>query len=319
MATLVTPFSRNLHMGAPLVSVLVNNYNYQDYIGQAIDSVIAQDYQSLEIIVIDDGSTDNSRSIISRYGAKIRAIFQDNSGQASAFNAAVSAAHGDILCFLDSDDYWCPDKVTKVVKLYAELEAFGPLLVHHRLMIKDETRSDIDGELFGKMHHNPLNLAKYAAKYRYIPYEASATSGMSLNRPLAKMLFPLPEKVIRTSADDFIVRAASLVAALYSMEEVLGTYRVHDANHWFSTDRRMSPLFLNTLDSYLNKKLSENNIEAHISYFDSMYCWWDLVKDKRRFALIYKIVKRCIIQRDRHTLGFAHRVICYFFKTLFSK
>jgi len=86
------------------VSVLINNYNYREYLAQAIHSAIAQDYQPIEIIAVDDGSTDDSRSIISRYGAKIGAIFQSNSGQASAFNTGVSAARGDIFCFLDVDD-----------------------------------------------------------------------------------------------------------------------------------------------------------------------------------------------------------------------
>jgi len=265
--------------------------------------------------VVDDGSTDDSRSVISRYGAKIRTVLQNNSGQASAFNAGVSAAYGDIFCFLDSDDYWRPDKVTKVVELYARLEELGPLLVHHRLLIKYDGRSVMGDQLFGKVHHNPLNLAQYARKYKYISYEASATSGMSINRSLAEMLFPLPETNIRTSADDFIVRASSLVAALYSMEPVLGTYRVHDTNHWFCTDRRMSPEFLSTLDSYLNHKLAENNIDASISYFDSMYCWCDLVTDKRWFALIWKMVKLCVMQRDKHTFGFAYRLVCFVAKT----
>src|SRR5450631_2550416 len=91
------------HMSGPLVSVLINNYNYREYLAQAIDSALSQDYDPIEIIVVDDGSTDDSRSIIARYGTKIRTVFQNNSGQASAFNAGINAAQGDILCFLDSD------------------------------------------------------------------------------------------------------------------------------------------------------------------------------------------------------------------------
>ena len=88
-------------MSGPLVSVLINNYNYQQYLEQAIDSALAQDYVPIEIIVVDDGSTDDLRSIIGRYGSKIRAVFKSNGGQASAFNAGVNASRGDILCFLD--------------------------------------------------------------------------------------------------------------------------------------------------------------------------------------------------------------------------
>jgi glycosyltransferase involved in cell wall biosynthesis len=300
-------------MNRLLVTVLINNYNYQEYLRQAIDSAIAQDYQPIEIIVVDDGSTDNSRLIISQYGAKIRVVFQNNSGQASAFNAGIDAAQGDIVCFLDSDDYWWPDKVTKVVEIYTGLENPGPLLVHHKLKIKDEAGGSMDDQLFGTLHKNPLNLVEYARKYKYFHYYASATSGMSINRSLAKMIFPLPQVI--TSADDFIVRAASLIATLYSMEPVLGTYRVHGANHWFSSDRRMPLEFHAALDSYLNRKLVENGIAGTVSYFDSMYCWWDLVRDRCWLELIAKMVKRCAIQRDKHTIGYLYRVICYAVKS----
>jgi glycosyltransferase involved in cell wall biosynthesis len=296
-------------MSSPLVSVLINNYNYRDYLVQAIESALAQEYHPIEVIVVDDGSTDDSQSIITRYGTKIRTVFQSNHGQASAFNAGFNAAQGDILCFLDSDDYWRPNKVTKVVEVYSRLEKPGPLLVHHRLTIKDEAGGSMDGQLFGTLHQNPLNMAEYARKYRYIYYQASATSGMSINRSLAEMIFPLPEKGVRTCADDFIVRAASLVAALYSIEPVLGTYRVHGSNHWFSTNRRMSVEFLTTLDSYLNQTLANNGIIGTISYYDSMYCWWDLVDDRSWLKLIITMVKICVIQRDKHTFGHTYRFV----------
>jgi glycosyltransferase involved in cell wall biosynthesis len=304
-------------MDRPLVSVLINNYNYEAYLAQAIDSAILQDYHPIEIIVVDDGSADNSRSIMSRYGTQIRTIFQNNGGQASAFNAGVNAAKGDILCFLDSDDYWLPDKVSKVVEVYAGLE--GPFLVHHRLKIKDEAGGARDGLLFGTLHRNPLNMAEYGRKYGHIYYQASATSGMSINRSLAEMIFPLPEQYVRTCADDFIVRAASLVAALHSMEQVLGIYRVHGTNHWFYTDRRMSSEFIATLDSYLNRTLAERGIEGTMSYFDSMYCWWDLLKDKRYVTLISKMIMRCVAQRDKHTMGHTYRFVRDAIKLQFIK
>ena len=134
---------------------------------------------------------------------------------------------------------------------------------------------------------------------------------MTINRSLAEMIFPLPEKDVRTCADDFIVRAASLIAALYSIEPVLGTYRIHGKNHWFSTDRRMSPEFLATLDCYLNRKLAENGIEATSSYFYLMYCWWDLVKEKRYFTLGFLMIKVCVRQRDKHTFGHTYRFVFY--------
>jgi hypothetical protein len=123
------------------------------------------------------------------------------------------------------------------------------------------------------------------------------------------MIFPLPEEHVRRCADDFVVRAASLVAALHSMDPVLGSYRVHGTNHWFSTDRRMSPEFIATLDSYLNRQLANAGIAATISYFNSMYCWWDLLKDKRYLRLVLQMIRICVLQRDKHTFGHAYRFV----------
>src|SRR5688572_29854944 len=92
----------------PLVSVIVNNYNYGRFLAQAIDSALSQDYPRLEVIVVDDGSTDDSREIIARYGSKISPVLKANGGQASAFNAGFNASRGDVVIFLDSDDQLAP-------------------------------------------------------------------------------------------------------------------------------------------------------------------------------------------------------------------
>jgi glycosyltransferase involved in cell wall biosynthesis len=96
-------------MSRPLASILINNYSYARFLDETINSALSQNYPRKEIIVVDDGSTDNSREIISRYGDRIIPIFKENGGQASAVNAGVARCHGDILCFLDSDDFFWPD------------------------------------------------------------------------------------------------------------------------------------------------------------------------------------------------------------------
>ncbi len=91
----------------PKVSVLVSNYNYGDYIGQAIESVLEQTYESFELISATDGSTDNSRRVVAEYCGRdyrIHLIAKENGGQASGFNAAFAASSGELICFLDSDD-----------------------------------------------------------------------------------------------------------------------------------------------------------------------------------------------------------------------
>ena len=94
---------------SPLVSILINNYNYAQYLSQAIDSALGQTYTNTEIIVVDDGSTDNSREIINSYGNQIISVLKENGGQASAINAGFAASKGDIICLLDADDIFLPD------------------------------------------------------------------------------------------------------------------------------------------------------------------------------------------------------------------
>jgi glycosyltransferase involved in cell wall biosynthesis len=102
-------------LGQPLVSILINNYNYGHFLADAIDSALAQTYPHVEVIVVDDGSTDHSRAVIANYGDKIISVLKANGGQASAFNAGFAAAQGEIICFLDADDICLPTKVAEVV------------------------------------------------------------------------------------------------------------------------------------------------------------------------------------------------------------
>src|SRR4051812_7574018 len=95
----------------PLVSIIINNYNYRRFLREAIDSALQQNYQRIEVVVVDDGSTDGSREVIRGYGDRIIAVLKANGGQGSAINAGFAAAHGDIICLEDSDDFFLPDKV----------------------------------------------------------------------------------------------------------------------------------------------------------------------------------------------------------------
>src|SRR5512143_4014499 len=95
----------------PLVSVVMPVYNGARYLRQALESALNQTYRPLEIIVVDDGSTDETSAILAEFGSRIRAIRQKNPGSAAARNAALQAAHGEIIAFLDADDLWLPQKL----------------------------------------------------------------------------------------------------------------------------------------------------------------------------------------------------------------
>lgn len=100
--------------------MIITNFNYADFVGEAINSVINQDYPTIEIIVVDDGSTDNSHEVISEFGKNIKFISKANGGVSSARNMGMNNARGDFFAFLDADDFWTKDKIRKQVEKILE-------------------------------------------------------------------------------------------------------------------------------------------------------------------------------------------------------
>jgi glycosyltransferase involved in cell wall biosynthesis len=119
-----SPFARKTPMPAdPLVSVIIPTYNRAKFLPAAIDSVLTQTYGQVELIIVDDGSTDDTDQVLSSYGDRIRVLKQQNAGPAIARNRGIGVATGDIIAFLDSDDQWLPSKLERQVE---SLKAAGP-------------------------------------------------------------------------------------------------------------------------------------------------------------------------------------------------
>lgn len=100
------------------VTVIIPTFNRAASIHLAIDCVMGQEYGNLELIVIDDGSMDDTRNVVLRYGERVRYLYQDNAGPAAARNAGIRSATGDLVAFLDSDDAWLPGKLEKQVAAF---------------------------------------------------------------------------------------------------------------------------------------------------------------------------------------------------------
>jgi glycosyltransferase involved in cell wall biosynthesis len=105
-------------MTAPLISVIIPNYNYARFLPEAIDSVLAQTYPNVEIIVVDDGSTDNSEEVLRGYGEKLRWFRQSNKGVSAARNYGIEQSRGELLAFMDADDMWHPEKLERQARLF---------------------------------------------------------------------------------------------------------------------------------------------------------------------------------------------------------
>jgi glycosyltransferase involved in cell wall biosynthesis len=209
-----------------LVSIIVNNYNYDRFLAEAIDSALNQTYPHVEVIVVDDGSTDNSREIIAEYGDRIIPILQPNGKQAAAFNSGFAKSKGDIIIFLDSDDYLLPHAVEQIVAVWnPELSK-----VHYRLMVVDTIGKSL-GYSFpqgpaplssGEVWKILLNKAGYAS---------TPTSGNALNRRVLEKLFPISDEY-KLTADDYLSFQVPFYGDVAAIEEPLGAYRIHDKNQW---------------------------------------------------------------------------------------
>jgi glycosyltransferase involved in cell wall biosynthesis len=122
-------------MGNPLVSVIIPVYNGEKYLGEAVQSVLEQDYRPLEIIVVDDGSTDRSAEIASSY-AEVRYFHQENQGVSAARNAAIAMAMGEFLAFLDADDRWTPNKLSVQIGYHLAHPDIGYTITHQRIQLE---------------------------------------------------------------------------------------------------------------------------------------------------------------------------------------
>lgn len=211
---------------AQLVSALINNYNYGRFIGEAIESILNQTYKNIELIIVDDGSTDYSREVIKKYvkeyPEKIIAVYKENGGQASAFNRGFELAKGEIICFLDSDDYWFPTKVEKVVEAHQTAD-----IVEHSLLRTDDTCRWAPTK----------NDAQSKMKEDGIFTDFNETSALSFKKSILENIFPIPEEGLEICSDSYVFYAALYYTTkIKTIRETLAYYRIHGSNGWYNNE-----------------------------------------------------------------------------------
>jgi len=141
-------------MQRPLVSAILPIRNGQEHMRQAIDSVLAQTYPRVETVIVNDGSTDDTRRIIESYGDRVVAVHQENTGVAGARNAGISRSRGQFVAFLDCDDWWRPEKIEKQVAAMLDNDAVG--LVHTGIDHYDQASGSYVGPLAPKAEPHRL-------------------------------------------------------------------------------------------------------------------------------------------------------------------
>lgn len=209
----------------PVASVIVTNHNYAPWLGEAIDSALAQTHPEVEVVVVDDGSTDDSRDVITSYAGRITTLLQRNAGQASAMNAGFAASHGDPVVFLDADDALYPSAVARAA---APLGADHVSQVHWPHRVIDEL-SRPTGEMFP---HEPLpsgDLRMLAAELGPGAVGTSPTTGNAFPRWVLEEIMPI-EPSLRMCADQYVIRLAPLFGPIVSLGEPQSSYRRHAAS-----------------------------------------------------------------------------------------
>jgi glycosyltransferase involved in cell wall biosynthesis len=241
----------------PLVTALICNYNYGRFLADALESALAQTWQPMEVLVVDDGSTDESRSVLEKYRSRVKVILKENGGQASAFNAGIAEANGEIICFLDSDDFWYPERVERTVAKYRE----GPFgLVCGELQMVNEKGvkiKNLTNSEFMRTHMESGDLLEYRES-RGCQWVFSPTSGMSIPAWLAHEVFPLPEEEWRISADVPVALSAICHAPVGVITRPLGAYRYHGLNEFASIGNDRTEMALYKMTSRVNQYLFLN-------------------------------------------------------------
>jgi glycosyltransferase involved in cell wall biosynthesis len=213
-------------MGGPLASIVILNYNYARFLPRSIESALVQDYANVEIIVVDDCSTDESRDVIAAYGRQVRPAFQpQNRGHGGAMNAGFAASSGDVVAFLDADDYLYPHALRRIV----ESRTPGAVQYQYRLDLVGADGTVMDAYPPPEVGWEDGDVT--AALLTRGRYATTVTSGLAFERNVLQNVLPMDQDAFRQGGDGYLVTVAPLYGAVRTIDEILGAYCQHGGNH----------------------------------------------------------------------------------------
>ena len=209
------------------VTVLIDTYNHERFIEEAIISVLEQDFPSIEveILVVDDGSTDRTPEIVRKFEPRVRLIRKTNGGQASAFNAGIPEAQGEIIAFLDGDDWWARGKLESVVEAMRAETDLG--VVGHGIIVvypDGQEQSEVLREGF-RFQANTMEGARLISRRGSF----LGTSRMTIRTGVLRRIGPVPQ-ALTVQADEYLSTLAAALAGGRILPETLTYYRLHDSN-----------------------------------------------------------------------------------------
>lgn len=208
----------------PRLSIVIPNYNYARFIAQAIDSALDVSWPAVEVIVVDDGSTDESRAVIGSYGDRVTAIFQENAGQKEACNVGFARSTGDVIVFLDSDDVLDARLMSELARVWHP----GVSKVQFQMKIIDAEGRPTGALLpqFGSGTPTPQQIRRWAQLAA--AYPTPPGSGNAYARSFLQQIFPLSGS--ERFSDSYCLAAAPYFGDVVTITKPLVSYRIHGAN-----------------------------------------------------------------------------------------
>ena len=214
-------------MSRPFISVLVDTYNHERFIEQALNSVLEQDLPAseMEILVVDDGSTDATAEILHKYEPRVRILRKPNGGQASAFNHGIPECSGEIVAFLDGDDWWAPNKLSAVADGFAQNAEVG--LIGHSIteVLEDDVRRTELVRESPRFRIDSLSGAQVFTRRKSF----LGTSRLACRSEVLRRIGPAPEDLI-VEADEFLFTMGAVYSEVLLLREALTFYRVQGQN-----------------------------------------------------------------------------------------
>jgi len=255
----------------PLATIVIVNYNYERFIAAAIDSALEQSYSPLEVIVVDDGSTDGSRKIIAGCGTRIRVILQGNAGQGAAYNAGWLAARGAFVLFLDSDDVLARDAMQKVVDAFEHSNA---VKVQFYLRQVDRELKPL-GYLLPSYDFSSMDPRQQITAYGY--YVSPPASGNAYRKSFLDEIMPIADaELYRHAPDGYTTGLAGMAGEIVSIAEILGCYRVHGDNYGgeggVKSVQQLHHMFMRDIKRERSQHAFGDHFDFHFPEDSSRYC-----------------------------------------------
>lgn len=260
----------------PFVSVIIPTFNRARYVGETVESVLAQSYENIEVIVIDDGSTDNTSEVVSRYVPRVRYVWQENAERGASRNHGLRLASGELISFLDSDDLWLADKVEKDVDFFNRHENVG-------LLFSDAVQIDAAGteirRLSPKSHSG--NVTKRIMIENFV-LMATHMARTSLIRDAGGFC---EDRLLSGSEDWELWVRLSTLTKFYHRQTVTAKIRVHESNTMGDAEG---------MKRAMNRAVELMAESSHLSIDDKK-----LLRRTRAMVSLFSAINLCTVKRKR--------------------